>query len=191
MQPNGATRKAKLKLVKKVFGWGLGTVVAVPITKWVETQLNLSLISPAITGLWNWISALEEWFMRDVSLPIWAISLLLLTAGLLLIPLLILIFAGHETDTNEVDSHPLNNDQVQVFLCIGRSVNSGNNITFSGLAELTRLSRIATHSALDVLMGYQLITGASDNMGYEYIDLTRRGREFYMDLQRGAAPAGT
>lgn len=191
MQPNGAMRNARLKLVKKVFWWGLGTVVAVPITKWVETQLNLSLISPAITGLWNWISALEDWFMRDVSLPIWAISLLLLIAGLLLIPLLILIFAGHEADTNEVDSHPLNNDQVQVFLCIGRSVNSGNNITFSGLVELTRLSRIATHSALDVLMAYQLITGASDNMGYEYIDLNRRGRDFYMDLQRGAAPAGT
>lgn len=191
MQANGARRNASLKTVKKVFWWVLGTMVAVPITKWVETQLNLSFISPAIAWLWNWISALEEWFMRDASLPIWAISLLLLIACLLLIPLLILIYARYEADTNEVDSHSLNNDQVQVFLCIGRSVNSGNNITFSGLVELTRLSRIATHSALDALMAYQLITGASDNMGYEYIDLTRRGREFYMDLQRDTAPVGT
>ncbi|WP_435035937.1 hypothetical protein [Pseudomonas neuropathica] len=191
MQANGAKRTARLNTVKKVFWWVLGTMVAVPITKWVETQLNLSFISPAIAGLWNCISALEAWFMRDVSLPIWAISLLLLLACLLLIPLLILIYAGYEADTNEVDSYPLSNDQVQVFLCIGRSVNSGNNITFSGLVELTRLSRIATHNALDVLMAFQLITGASDNMGYEYIDLTRRGREFYMDLQRGTAPAGT
>lgn len=190
MQANGARSNARLKTVTKVFWWVLGTMVAVPITKWVETQLNLSFISPAIAALWNRISALEEWLMRDVSLPIWAISLLLLITCLLLIPLLILIYARYEADTNEVDPHPLNNDQVQVFLCIGRSVNSGNNITFSGLVELTNLSRIATHSALDVLMAYQLINGASDNMGYEYIDLTRRGREFYMDLQRGTAPTG-
>ncbi|MBU0523590.1 MAG: hypothetical protein KJ643_15255 [Gammaproteobacteria bacterium] len=190
MQASDARRNARLKTVKKVFWWVLGTMVAVPITKWVETQLNLSFISPAIAGLWNWISALQEWFMQDASLPIWALSLLLLITGLLLIPLLILIYARYEADTNEVDPHPLNNDQVQVFLCIGRSVNSGNNITLSGLVELTHLSRIATHSALDVLTTYQLITGASDNMGYEYIDLTRRGREFYMELQRDTALAG-
>jgi hypothetical protein len=163
-------------------------MAAVPITKLVETQLNLSVFSPAIDGMWSWFTALGAWLSRDVSIPVWFL-LLLVISTVLTILMLILIYARYEPDAEEVKSHPLSNEQMQVFLCVGSSVNRGENLTLSGVMEHTRLSRITTHHALDVLGGYQLITGAMDNMGYEYIDLTHRGREFYLDHMRDAAPA--
>lgn len=164
-------------------------MAAVPITQWVETRLNVSFFSPAIDGLWSWFTALGAWLTRDVSLPFWCVLLLLVITILLAIPLLILIYAQYEPDAEEVKSHPLSNEQMQVFLCVGSSVNRGENLTFSGLLEQTRLPRITTHHALDVLGGYQLITGVTDTMGYEYIDLTHRGREFYLDQMKEASPA--
>lgn len=174
----------------KVFWWIAATVAAVPITKWVETQLNLSVFSPAIDGLWSWFEALGAWLSRDVSVPVWFLLLLLVITTVLVIPLLMLIYARYEPHAEVVNSHPLNNEQLQVFLCVGSSVNRGENLTFTDLLEYTRLPRITTHHALDVLGGYQLITGATDTMGYEYIDLTYRGRKFYLDQMRQASPAG-
>ncbi|SFH13655.1 hypothetical protein [Pseudomonas sp. NFACC45] len=174
----------------KVFWWIVATIAAVPITKRVETQMNLSMFSPAIDGLWSWLTTLGAWLSRDVSIPVWFLLLLLVTT-LLTILMLILIYARYEPDAEEdVKSHPLSNEQMQVFLCVGSSVNRGENLTFSDLLEHTRLPRITTHHALDVLGGYQLITGATDTMGYEYINLTHRGREFYLDQMREASTSG-
>ncbi|MHC8305407.1 hypothetical protein [Pseudomonas sp. PB3P13] len=190
MRATDTNGKTKWNTVIKVFWWIVATMAAVPITQWVETRLNVSFFSPAIDGLWSWFTALGAWLTRDVSLPFWCVLLLLVIMTLLAIPLLIFIYARYEPDAEEVKSHPLSNEQMQVFLCVGSSVNRGENLTFSGLLEYTRLPRITTHHALDVLGGYQLITGATDTMGYEYIDLTHRGREFYLDQMREASPAG-
>ena len=175
---------SKMGRIAKVFWWVLGTVVAVPITKWVETQLNFSFFSPAISGLWSLLTTFGEWLKRDVSLPIWAVFVLLIITTLGLILILGFLYARFESEQN--DDSPLSNEQTFVFLTLGRSIDAGQNVTFSGLSELTNLPRIATHNALDVLSMHQLITGATDNMGYEYIDLTRRGRELYLRLQSGA-----
>jgi hypothetical protein len=66
MQMVNAKKESKLKTVKKLVWWVVATVVAVPITKWVESQFNFSFFSPAISGLWNWMNL-------SVSLPLWAL----------------------------------------------------------------------------------------------------------------------
>jgi len=71
MQMDNAKQEPKFKTVKTVLWWVLGTVVAVPITKWVESQLNLSFFSPAISGLWNWMQSAGSWMSLSVSLPLW------------------------------------------------------------------------------------------------------------------------
>lgn len=71
MQMDNAKQESKFTTIKTVLWWVLGTVVAVPITKWVESQLNLSLFSPAISGLWNWMQNVGNWMSLSVSLPLW------------------------------------------------------------------------------------------------------------------------
>jgi hypothetical protein len=190
MRATDTSGKTRLKVLMKACRWVAGTMIAVPITKWVETQLNLSVFSPAIDELWSWFTALGAWLTRDVSIPFWLVLLLVVVMTLLAIPLLLLIYARYEPHTEVVNSPPLSDEQIQVFMCVGSSVNRGENLTFSGLLEHTHLPRITTHHALDVLAGYQLISGATDSMGYEYIDLTHRGREFYLSQLQEASPPG-
>jgi hypothetical protein len=83
MQTDDIGRGSKYKGVKKVSYWVVGTVVAVPITKWVESQLNLSFFSPAIAGLLDFMRGVGDWLNHPVSIQLW--MLLVLNVGVALI----------------------------------------------------------------------------------------------------------
>ncbi|AZO83690.1 hypothetical protein BOO88_10570 [Stutzerimonas stutzeri] len=71
MLTENANPGSKLTMAKKVLWWGLGTAAAVPLTKWVESQLSLSIFSPAISGLWNLILDVGRWLGQSASIPVW------------------------------------------------------------------------------------------------------------------------
>lgn len=169
-------------MVKKVLGWVLGTVAAVPITKWVESELNLSLFSPAISGLWGWLKGVASWFMRDVSLPFWLLMLMivviLLLAGLVGIRLFAL-----SRKTAPSAGAPLTDDQNLAFIIIGNAIQAGGQPGFDDVRRHSGLSRIATQNALEHLTAVGLIHPVNAPFGRRYAELTSLGREHFLELE--------
>lgn len=176
--------------VKKILYWVVGTVAAVPITKAVESQLNLSFFSPAISGLWSWMQNVGSWFARDVSLPFWAVMLALILIVLLMVPVAALIYGRYEkietVDGTATDGAPLTNDQNLVFLVVGNAIQQGLQYGFDEILESSGLSRIATQNALDHLARVRLIRPVRGSYGRNYADLTPLGREHFLDLEAHA-----
>ncbi|MBJ2242500.1 hypothetical protein [Pseudomonas sp. MF6768] len=173
--------------MKKILGWVLGTVAAVPITKWVESQLNLSFFSPAISGLWSWITSVGSWFARDVSLPFWVVMLVLVLMVLLMLPVVALVYARYEkvepADSASTGGAPLTDDQNLVFLVVGNAIQQGYQFGFDEVLKNSGLSRIATQNALDHLASVRLIRPVRDHYGGHYADLTPLGREHFLELE--------
>jgi len=188
MQAVDAKKGSRFKLVKTIGSWALVPGLGVPITKLVESHYNVSYVSSATSALWNWILIFGRWLARDVTLPFWIVLLLFGLTTVLLVPLLVLVY-GRYFKSDAPDSTPLNSDQVRVFYAIGKSIQRGANITFSEIVPLAGLSRIATQNALEVLSDQQLITGVCDLLDYNFISLTREGREFFLDLESNAVKA--
>lgn len=173
--------------VKKVLYWALGTVVAVPITKMVESQLNLSFFSPAISGLWSWMQSVGSWFARDVSLPFWAVMLALILIVLLMVPVAALVYARYEevepVDVTSPGGAPLTDDQNRVFLVVGNAIQQGYRVGYEDVIKSSGLSRIATQYALDHLTNVELIRPVNGSYGRTYADLTPLGREHFLELE--------
>ncbi|MDN7141992.1 hypothetical protein KC131_15195 [Pseudomonas sp. JQ170] len=168
--------------VKKVFGWVLGTVLAVPITKWVEGELNLSFFSPAISGLWGWLKGIANWFARDVSLPFWLLMLMIVLMVALAVPVGLLIYARYEKGEAPAGA-PLTDDQNLAFVIIGKAIQEGYEPGFDDVLRHSRLSRIATQNALEHLTAVGLIRPVSAPFGRRYAELTALGRKHFLELE--------
>lgn len=83
MQMDNAKQGYGFKMFKTVSYWVIGTVAAVPITKWVESELNFSFFTPAITALWGWLLSVGTWLGQPVPLQIWLFLVILLCAGIM------------------------------------------------------------------------------------------------------------
>lgn len=83
MLADGAKQGSKFKTVKTVSYWALGTIAAVPITKWGESQLSLSLFSPAISGLWNWMLSVGTWLSQSFPMQLWVFVAITVGTGLI------------------------------------------------------------------------------------------------------------
>lgn len=88
MQADDLKMGSKLKIARNVAWWVIATAAAVPITKWVESQLSLSFFSPAISGLLNHLMNIGGWLDQPVVVPLWTLLgittiALLMTGGLL------------------------------------------------------------------------------------------------------------
>ncbi|WP_028624059.1 hypothetical protein [Pseudomonas sp. Ant30-3] len=85
MQADNVKSISKLKTPRKILGWLLATIAAVPITKWVESQLSLSFFSPVISGLWDFLIDILGWLAQPVTVPLWTLlavsTIALLTTG--------------------------------------------------------------------------------------------------------------
>ncbi|WP_277960731.1 hypothetical protein [Pseudomonas sp. RIT-To-2] len=171
------------KSLKTLGWWALGTVAAVPITKAVESHFDVSLFSPAISGLWGWLLSVGHWFARDVTFPLWLILLLCLLILILLVPASALIYVRWFEKEETPKGSPLTDDQQRVFVVVGKSIQEGHRFNLDHIRELSGLSRIATQTALDHLLGVGLIRQAYDKYGFQYADLTRLGREHYLELE--------
>lgn len=176
MQEPNVKKKSSLRTALL---WVTGTVATVPITQLVERHYDVSIFSPVITGLWNWIMGVANWLGGDVTLPAWMILLLLTLATVLVVPFLILIYVK----VFESDSAPLTDEQMRVFITVGKSIEADCPISLEGLVRDARYSRIVAHSALDVLSSRGLVTPATDIRGLDYVDLTSAGRAFFLSLR--------
>jgi hypothetical protein len=179
MQTDNAKQNSKLKTV---LWWVFGTVAAVPITKWVESQLNLSFFSPAILGLWSWIKSGGSWLARDVSFPFWVVMLALVLIVLMVVPVVALVYARNEK-VEPAAGAPLTGDQNLVFLVVGNAIQQGYQFGFDEVLENSGLSRIATQNALDHLARVRLIRPVRGHYGSHYADLTPLGREHFLELE--------
>jgi len=168
--------------VKKVLGWVFGTVAAVPMTKWVESELNLSFFSPAISGLWGWLKGVASWFVRDVSIPFWLLMLMIVLMVALAVPIGLLILARYDKGRAPTGA-PLTYDQNLVFAIIGNAIQAGYEPRFDDVLRHSGLSRIATHKALEHLTDVGLINPARGLYGQQYIELTSLGREHFLELE--------
>lgn len=184
MQTDNAKQNSKLKTV---LWWVFGTVAAVPITKWVESQLNLSFFSPAISGLWSWIKSGGNWLARDVSFPFWVVMFTLVLIVLLMVPFAALVYARYEKIQPAAgvtaEGAPLTDDQNLVFLVVGNAIQQGYQFGFDEVLENSGLSRIATQNALDQLARVRLIRPVPGHYGEHYADLTPLGREHFLKLE--------
>lgn len=178
--------------MKNILGWVLGTVAAVPITKWVESQLNLSFFSPAISGLWSWMQSVGSWLARDVSFPFWVVMLVLVLMVLLMLPIASLVYARFEkvspADDASAGGAPLTDDQSRVFVVVGNAIQEGYQFAFDDVRKHSGLSRIATQNALDHLARVGLIRAVRGSYGFNYPDLTPMGREHFLELEALGEP---
>jgi hypothetical protein len=186
MQTDNAKQNSKLK---KVLCWVLGTVAAVPITKWVESQLNLSFFSPAISGLWSSMKSGGSWLARDVSFPFWVVLLAVVLIVLLMVPIAALVYARYEkVEPAPAEGAPLTDDQNLVFLVVGNAIQQGYQFGFEEVLDHSGLSRIATQNALDHLASVNLIRPVRSRYGGNYADLTPLGREHFLELEALGKP---
>ncbi|NSX19661.1 hypothetical protein HTV13_07430 [Pseudomonas putida] len=168
--------------MKKVFGWVLGTVLAVPITKWVEDELNLSVFSPAISWIWSWLKSVASWVARDVSIPFWVLMLMIVLMVALAVPIGLLIYARYEKEVPTTGA-PLTDDQNLAFIIIGNAIQAGHEPGFDDVLRHSGLSRIATQNALEHLTAVGLIRPVSAPFGRRYAELTALGREHFLELE--------
>jgi hypothetical protein len=169
--------------VKKVLGWVFGTVAAVPITKWVESELNLSFFSPAISGLWSWFKGIASWFARDVSVPFWVLMLMIALMVGLAVPIGLLIYARY--DKGEISAGaPLTEDQQKVFVIIGKAIQDGHKLGFEEIRQYSTLSRLAAETAIDHLCDVGLLNPVRNAFGFQYAKLTPLGRDHYLELEK-------
>lgn len=122
MQQDDAKRVPKLKTVKKASWWVLGTVVAAPLTKWGEEQLNLSILSPVIDGVWNWMQSVGHWLGISVSLPLWMLVAVTAWALLMVGVVVWVIVDAHgklqaaDTELNDVNAKLRELDSIEARL---------------------------------------------------------------------------
>lgn len=126
-----------------------------------------------------------RWLVRDVTLPFWVVLTLLVLTTLLAVPSLIFIYVKffEEKLHSTQQAVPLSQDETVAFVVLGKAIQEGHQFGMDDVRQYTRLSRIATQSALDNLMHKQLIYVARDRMHYNYIDLTPMGREHFLELE--------
>ncbi|RZI89066.1 MAG: hypothetical protein EOP15_09330 [Pseudomonas sp.] len=119
-------QSSKFKTTKTLLGWLLATVAAVPLTKWVESQLNLSFFSPAISGLWSWMQSVGRWLNQPVPVQMWEFGILALCV---LVALLLMIWThfeangklaalGAELDKASVRLGKLDSTQAELDACL-------------------------------------------------------------------------
>ncbi|GLO08288.1 hypothetical protein PPUJ20005_22570 [Pseudomonas putida] len=163
-------------------GWVFGTVAAVPLTKWVESELNLSIFSPAISGLWSWLTGAASWFARDVSVPFWVLMLMIVLMVALAVPIGLVIYARYDKEKAPAGA-PLTDDQNLAFIIIGNAIQVGHQPGFDDVLRHSGLSRIATQNALEHLTAVGLIHPVNASFGRRYAELTALGREYFLELE--------
>ena len=188
MQAVDAKPNSKIKIVWKVCWWVLATVAAVPITKWVESQLSLSLFSPAISQLQSNLMNIGEWLDKPVAVPLWIILgvttiTLLMTGGFLWAE----VNASKQLDAVDTELNPTKGGIVTLTKspnpepsdCAHDVVMWVAGLTISNmdafpivLADRAGLDRLQVASALDELEDQGLIEHN------EIVELTRQGRVY-------------
>jgi hypothetical protein len=182
MPQDGAKQKTKFKWIKTFGAWALVPGLGVPATKFVEGYYDVSVFSPAISGLWSWMGSVGSWFARDVSLPFWVVVILLVLIVLLFVPVLALIYARYEK-VEPPSGSPLTDDQTLVFVIVGNAIQAGCQFGFDDVLRTSGLSRIATQNALDHLARAGLVRPARGYYGIQYADLTPLGRGHFLELE--------
>lgn len=180
-------QKSILKWVVRGLMAVVGTVVLAPFAKWGEEQLNLSILSPLIDGVWSWIKSVGSWLARDVSFPFWVVMLVLVLIVLLMLPVVALVIARYEKVESDSGS-PLTDDQNRVFVVVGNAIQEGYQFQFDDVRQSSGLSRIATQNALDHLTVVGLIRPVNGSYGRRYADLTPLGREHFLELEALGKP---
>ncbi|KWS51091.1 MULTISPECIES: hypothetical protein [Pseudomonas syringae group] len=182
MPQDDAQQKPKFKWIKRLGAWALVPGLGVPATKFVESYYDVSFFSPAISGLLSWMGSVGSWFARDVSLPFWVVIILLILILLLLVPVLALVYARYEK-VEPPSGSPLTDDQTLVFVVVGNAIQAGCQFGFDEVLRNSGLSRIATQNALDHLTRVGLVRPVRGSYGFQYADLTPRGREHFLELE--------
>jgi hypothetical protein len=173
------------KTLKTVMWWVVGTVATVPLTKLVESYFDVSFFTPAIMKLFGWVQSAWGWLGNDVSLPVWVTLLLCLTSLLSLVFLGFFVYANWFEEGEETpEGAPLTDDQQKVFVVIGKAFQDGHNVDSDGIRRFSGLSRIATQNAIDHLYRVGLIRPVRNLYGAHYADLTPKGRDYYLELER-------
>lgn len=182
-----------MKMARKAFWWVLATVVAVPITKWVESQSNLSFFSPAITGLWNWMMNIGSWLNQAVPMPLWTLIGITLVALLMAGAFLWAVLDANK-QLNAADANldaanakiasllnprliTLNDDQLTVLSVI--ATEPDGEAWISTLSESAKLHRLRAEGALDVLISKGLVAPYSTSFG-DKVGLTADGRKYIL-----------
>lgn len=196
------TSGSKLRTARKVTWWVLATAAAVPITKWVESQLSMSFFSPAILGLWNNLMNIGGWLDQPVAVPLWSLlgvtTLALLTTGGFMWAV---VDANKQLDAADSELNATKGKIVElmnppkpeltdsahnvVMWVAGLTISNMNAFPLV-LADRAGLDRLQVATALDELEDQGLI---------EYndtVELTRQGRVYVQlpeNLSRRRAPA--
>lgn len=195
MQTDDVKPGSKLKTAKKVFGWVLGTMVAVPITKWVETQLSLSFFSPTISWLWNWTLSIGNLLGQEVAVPVWTLigitGCTLLMGGAFIWAVIDAnrqleaadaeLDAAHTKIAELSDPHlvVLTEDQQTVLSAIALDDDNSDGTYVSSLPHLTGFHRLVAEGALDVLLDKQLVEIYPGGYGAR-VGLVSAGRQYIL-----------
>ena len=160
--------------------WVFATCAAVPLTKFVESYYDVSIFSPAITGVWSWIVSIGSWFASDVSFPIWLVFLLGLLMTLLAVPVLKRGYVRYFKDAES--EAPLSKNDLIALAAVGDGIQGSYQFGIDDVMTHANLSRIPAQIAIDSLFKNGLIREGRDHMGFVYIDLTPDGRQMYVEM---------
>ena len=188
MQADNVKSISKMKTPRKILGWLLATIAAVPITKWVESQLSLSFFSPVISGLWDFLIDILGWLAQPVTVPLWTLlavsTIALLTTGGFIWAV---VDANNQLDAADAEIDATNgkigelmnppepgltDNAHDVVMCVAGLTISNMNAFPIVLTDRLGLDRLQVATALDELEDQALI----EHNGT--VELTRQGRVY-------------
>lgn len=185
-----------------IFKWAVrglvaivGTVVLAPFAKWGEEQLNLSILSPAIDRVQNWLRSAVSWLDQPVPVQMWELVILLLCVLVALGLMTWMYFdangklaaLGAELDAaNAKLSMPtrapvsLTSVEMDAFNLFCMMVDAECELTLSNIKEFSGQSVISTTHCLSALVEHGLVALVSARSDQEEYALTGAGREYWL-----------
>lgn len=185
-----------MSIVKKGL-WGTVSIVAtVLVTKLVETKLELTFFSSAMSWLGNWLQSVGSWLDQPVPVQMWELMVLVFCV-LAALGLMTWIFfdangklavLGEEVDAANATiaylqapkEAPPTDEQDRVIAVIAAYDNAGKKCKTQGLPDAAGLTLLQAVAAIDVLEKRKLVSvGFSTAVG-KFATLTAAGRAYVL-----------
>ncbi|MCX2708335.1 MULTISPECIES: hypothetical protein [unclassified Pseudomonas] len=182
-----------MQVTMKGVVWGaVCTIATTVLGKATESLFDVSIFKPIFLTLWGWMQGLWAWLGNDVAMPMWLVVLWCLSAVFLVGVVSVLVYRHSSEQKREegrtaLRDQPTTREQRKAFLVIGKSAQESKRLTTEDVRRLTGLSILATQEALDFLTGAGWIEPVPDMYGNQYAELTRKGRTYYLELERAEA----
>jgi hypothetical protein len=195
MQQVKSEQAPRFGWLRTLGAWALVPGLGVPITKVVENYYNVSFFSPVVSGMLSAVSEVGGWLGRSLSVPMWALVGILISALLIAGAVYWMVSDADarlsalatELSTAKAKLDELLNPKIvtltesqqAVLSAIAFEENNDDGSYISSLPTLVGLQKLVVDSALDVLIKNSMVDIYQSGFGAK-VGLAAAGREYVL-----------